>query len=375
MKLVPKMAEKLVVKNLVKKYGDFTAVKGISFDVKEGEVVALLGPSGCGKTTTLKCIAGLEEVTDGEIYLDGRLINDLEPWQRNIAMVFQSYALYPNMKAYDIIAFPLRVRGLSENEIKRRVKEVAEMLKIQHVLDHKPGELSGGERQRVALARALIRDADVYLLDEPLTNLDAKLRISMRSELREIIERTKATMIYATPDANEAMVIADRIAVMKDGEIVQIGDGLQLFNEPRNVFVATYTSYPPMNIIENCSIKSFKESIIVENESRSISIKILRKRERIRRLIGRKVIVGFRPQLLKLEKSDKREGSNIGKIILIEESYPEAILHCILHDNKVVTAVMPLSELEFSVGDYVHLEIDEDNLYLFDQASGERIVV
>jgi len=371
---VSELAKKLVVKNLVKKYGDFTAVRGISFDVKEGEVVALLGPSGCGKTTTLKCIAGLEKVTDGEIYLDGRLINDLEPWERNVAMVFQSYALYPNMKAFDIIALPLRVRKLAENEVRRRVIETAKLLSIQHVLDHKPGELSGGERQRVALARALVRDAELYLLDEPLTNLDAKLRISMRAELRRLIKEMKVTILYATPDATEAMVVADRIAIMRDGEILQFDEPSQLYDQPKNVFVATYTGYPPMNIIENCSVKPFKEFITVESESRSISFKVLRKREKFKKLIGQKVTIGFRPESIKLKKTEE-EADNVAKVVLIEETQPDAVLHCLLRDGKVVAATIPLSECEFTLGSYVHLEVDEDDLHVFDQKTKERIKI
>ena len=364
---------KLRVENLVKKYGDFTAVRGISFDVMEGEVVALLGPSGCGKTTTLKCIAGLEKPTSGNIYIDGELVNDLEPWERNVRMVFQSYALYPNMRAYDIIALPLKVQKRPEEEIKRRVYEVAEMVKISHVLDHKPGELSGGERQRVAMARALIMDAKLYLLDEPLTNLDAKLRIMMRSELRRILKELKVSVVYSSPDCLEVMSIADRIAVMNDGQILQFDKPLNVYNDPKNLFVATFVGYPPMNIIKNCIITSKGDKVVIRNESGSIELELPNKNKAgIVDQTMSNIAVGFRPEHVMIQERNKG-GPNTGRIILIEEAPPDSYLHVMLSDGTVITVSIPQSELRWSLNDLIMIDVSSENVYLFDPKTGERI--
>lgn len=362
---------KLRVENLVKKYGDFTAVRGISFDVMEGEVVALLGPSGCGKTTTLKCIAGLEKPTAGNIYIDGELVNDLEPWERNVRMVFQSYALYPNMKAYDIIALPLKIQKRPETEIKRRVYEVAEMVKITHVLDHRPGELSGGERQRVALARALIMDAKLYLLDEPLTNLDAKLRIMMRSELRRILKELRVSVVYSSPDCLEAMSIADRIAVMNNGQILQFDRPSNVYNDPKNLFVATFVGYPPMNIIKNCVLTRKEDKVTIRSESGSVELMI--PHNYTSEMVGRSsIVIGFRPEHITLKETTK-EGPNTGRIILIEEAPPDSYVHVMLSDGMVITASIPQSELQWSLNDLIGIEVNSENIYIFDPKTGDRI--
>ena len=332
-----------------------------------------LGPSGCGKTTTLKCIAGLEKPTSGNIYIDDELVNELEPWERNVRMVFQSYALYPNMKAYDIIALPLRVQKMPEEEIKKRVTEIAEMVRIRHVLDHKPGELSGGERQRVAMARALIMEAKLYLLDEPLTNLDAKLRIMMRSELRRILKELKVSVVYSSPDCLEAMSIADRIAVMNNGQILQFDKPSVIYSNPKNIFVATFVGYPPMNIIKNCSLKIEGGKSIIRNDSGCIEFLFSdRSVNEFRNLSGDKFILGFRPEHVEISKISG-PGPNIGKVILIEEAPPDSYIHIMLPDETVIVASTPQTELHCSINEMVSINVSKENVYLFDSKNGQLI--
>lgn len=237
------------VENLVKRFEDVVAVNDISLEVKDGEFVVLLGPTGCGKTTTLRCIAGLETPDSGEIYIDGRPVTKLSPAERDIAFVFQTFALYPHMRVYDNIAFPLKAVKLPKEEIDKRVREVAEILRISHLLSRRPGKLSGGEMQRVALGRAMVRRPKVFLMDEPLTSLDAKLRAEMRAELKRLQTDQNATTIYVTHDQLEAMSMGDRIAVMDAGKILQIGTPMDVYNHPENLFVAGFIGTPEMNMI------------------------------------------------------------------------------------------------------------------------------
>lgn len=238
------------VRGLVKRFGDVTAVDGVNLLSKDGEFLVLLGPSGCGKTTLLRMIAGLEKPTSGMILIDNNVMTDLPPRARNIAMVFQSYALYPHMTVFKNIAFPLRPLGTKKEEIKRKVAWSAGMFEIEHLLNRKPRELSGGERQRVALARAMVREPSLFLLDEPLSNLDAKLRISAREELQQLQKRIGITTLYVTHDQVEAMGLGDRIVVMDDGKVRQIGTPTEVYRKPENTFVATFLGSPPMNLIE-----------------------------------------------------------------------------------------------------------------------------
>jgi multiple sugar transport system ATP-binding protein len=238
------------VRGLVKRFGDVTAVDGVNMLSKDGEFLVLLGPSGCGKTTLLRMIAGLETPTSGEILIDGKVMTDLPPRARNIAMVFQSYALYPHMTVYKNIAFPLRPLGTKKDEIEKKVQWSAQMFEIAHLLDRKPRELSGGERQRVALARAMVREPSLFLLDEPLSNLDAKLRTSAREELQQLQKRIGITALYVTHDQVEAMGLGNRIVVMSDGKVRQIGTPGEVYRKPADTFVATFLGSPPMNLIE-----------------------------------------------------------------------------------------------------------------------------
>ncbi|HQQ17425.1 MAG TPA: sn-glycerol-3-phosphate ABC transporter ATP-binding protein UgpC, partial [Fervidobacterium sp.] len=246
----------VVLEHVWKVYeGKVEAVKDANFVVEDKEFLVLLGPSGCGKTTTLRMIAGLEEITKGEIKIDGRVVNDVEPKDRDIAFVFQNYALYPHMTVYDNMAFGLKLRKVPKNEIDERVHEAAKILEIESLLDRKPRQLSGGQRQRVAVGRAIVRHPKVFLFDEPLSNLDAKLRVQMRSELKKLHARLEATIVYVTHDQVEAMTMADKIVIMKDGVIQQIGTPYEVYNRPANMFVAGFIGSPAMNFIEGKIIK------------------------------------------------------------------------------------------------------------------------
>ncbi len=239
----------VVLKNIKKKFDEVVAVNNVNLEIADREFVVLVGPSGCGKTTTLRMIAGLEEITEGEIFIGDRLVNKLAPKDRNIAMVFQSYALYPHMKVSDNMAFGLKMRKVPKEERRGLVGKTADILGIQDLLDRKPKQLSGGQRQRVALGRAIVRDPEVFLFDEPLSNLDAKLRVQMRTELKKLHERLQATVVYVTHDQVEAMTMGDRIVVMKDGIVQQVGSPLDLYNKPANLFVAGFIGSPAMNFI------------------------------------------------------------------------------------------------------------------------------
>src|SRR5438093_4314196 len=241
---------RVLLKNLNKKYDDVHAVKDVNLEIHDREFVVLVGPSGCGKTTTLRMVAGLEEISSGEIRIDEQRINELAPMDRDIAMVFQNYALYPHMSVYDNMAFGLRMRKFGRDEIERRVRQAAEILGIQALLERRPRQLSGGQRQRVALGRAIVRNPRVFLFDEPLSNLDAKLRVQMRVELKRLHERLSTTAIYVTHDQVEAMTLGDRVVVMKDGLVQQVGQPMDVYRNPADTFVAKFLGNPPMNLLK-----------------------------------------------------------------------------------------------------------------------------
>jgi multiple sugar transport system ATP-binding protein len=251
----PVFMASVTLEKVTKRFGDVTAVNAVDLEVADQEFVVLVGPSGCGKSTTLRMIAGLEEVSSGTIRIGGRVVNDLPPKERDIAMVFQNYALYPHMTVYDNMAFALRLRRRPQAEIDRRIREVAEMLDIGHLLRRKPRELSGGEQQRVALGRAIVREPQVFLMDEPLSNLDAKMRVQMRAEIGRLHRRLKTTTLYVTHDQVEAMTMADRVVVMKDGVIQQVATPQEIYNLPANKFVAGFIGSPPMNFIDGALVR------------------------------------------------------------------------------------------------------------------------
>src|SRR5438132_7725532 len=287
--------------NLVKRYGSTEAVKGVSLDVKSGDFVVLLGPSGCGKTTTLRCISGLETPDSGEIYIGDQLANYLLPKQRNVAMVFQNYALYPHMTVFKNVAFPLEISKTPKSEIEKRVDDVAKLLDIKKLLQRKPRQLSGGEQQRVALARAIVRQPSVFLMDEPLSNLDAKLRLYTRAEIKRLQEELKITTIYVTHDQAEAMSMADKVAVMHQGNLVQYEDPLSIYGRPASTFVAGFVGSPPMNLIDVSVIDSASSMFLDAGSFKYRLPEPLSTLLRSHMTEGR-AILGIRPEDLKVSK-------------------------------------------------------------------------
>ena len=287
----------LSLTNVCKVYPNgFEAVKDFNLEVEDQEFIIFVGPSGCGKSTTLRMIAGLEEISSGELKIDGRVVNDVEPKDRDIAMVFQNYALYPHMTVFDNMAFGLKLRKVPKDEIKKKVEEAAKILDLEKLLDRKPKALSGGQRQRVAMGRAIVRNPKVFLMDEPLSNLDAKLRVQMRSEIASLHNRLKATIIYVTHDQTEAMTLGTRIVVLKDGVIMQVDSPQKLYNEPNNLFVAGFIGSPQMNFIDAvCKVEGERVTLNFEKTS------VVLPPAKAKKLIdggynGKTVVMGIRPE-------------------------------------------------------------------------------
>ncbi|UJW84801.1 ABC transporter ATP-binding protein [Devosia sp. SL43] len=290
----------LSLKRLEKSFNDARIIKGIDLEVSEGEFVVFVGPSGCGKSTLLRMIAGLEDVTQGEIVIGGKVVNDLPPVQRGIAMVFQSYALYPHMTVFENIAFPLRVEKLPTDEVNTRVHAAAKVLQLEPRLQHRPGQLSGGQRQRVAIGRAIVRQPKIFLFDEPLSNLDAALRSEMRIELMELHKRLGSTMVYVTHDQVEAMTMADKIVVLDAGTIAQVGSPLELYHKPDNLFVAGFIGSPKMNFINGTVTSADGETAVVDlGALGTISLP-----RQSRAIAGQTVTLGIRPEHLNLDGGD-----------------------------------------------------------------------
>ncbi|MBQ3124952.1 MAG: sn-glycerol-3-phosphate ABC transporter ATP-binding protein UgpC [Clostridia bacterium] len=285
----------LQLKNIYKRYsGNVTAVSDFCIDIEDKEFIILVGPSGCGKSTTLRMIAGLEEISEGELYIGGKLMNDVAPKDRDIAMVFQSYALYPHMTVFDNMAFALKLRKTPKDEIKKRVTEAAKILDIEHLLDRKPKALSGGQRQRVAMGRAIVRSPKVFLMDEPLSNLDAKLRVAMRTEIKKLHNKLKTTFIYVTHDQTEAMTMGTRIVVMKDGVVQQIDSPNNLYNNPCNQFVAGFIGSPQMNFVD-VTIEKDGEGVCAVFGANKVAIPE-GKAGALADYVGKEVVMGIRPE-------------------------------------------------------------------------------
>ncbi len=342
--------------------GDVRAVDNVNITVSDKEFVVLVGPSGCGKTTTLRMVAGLEEISEGELYIDGKLVNNVAPKDRDIAMVFQNYALYPHMSVYDNMAFGLKIRKFPKAEIQKRVKEAAQILDIEELLDRKPKALSGGQRQRVAVGRAIVRKPKVFLFDEPLSNLDAKLRVQMRAEISSLHNRLQATMIYVTHDQVEAMTMADTIVVMKDGVIQQIGSPLELYNHPANRFVAGFIGSPPMNFM-TVTIKEEGGKIIADEGGNHIDITGANA-ETVKPYVGKELIFGVRPEDLIYQ--DKGSSNNLIKasVTVIEPLGAEIQLFVDTGRHSLVAKVAP--RYEFRVGDEAFFQADMSNVVFFD---------
>ena len=350
------MAE-VTLRNLTKRWGDFIGVDNQSLEVCDREFLVLLGPSGCGKTTTMRMIAGLEDPTDGEIWIGDRLVNDDLPKDRDVAMVFQNYGLYPHMTIFDNIAYPLRVRGTPKSQIEPRVRKAAEQVELTEFLHRKPKELSGGQRQRVALARAIVRTPKVFLMDEPLSNLDAKLRVTMRAELKHLSRELKITTIYVTHDQIEAMTLADRVAVMKDGVIQQLGTPDDIYNDPANLFVAGFIGSPAMNLI-NGSVQN--GHFVTTGGTKLVGVPAPERAS---------VVLGVRADDLRV--CDEGQG-DIDVRIYAFENTGEATLLTVQWGAQRVIAKGD-RHLRKDQGDMVSISLDPSHLYLFDPDTGNRI--
>ncbi|WP_461866069.1 ABC transporter ATP-binding protein [Thermococcus sp.] len=352
---------RVLLKNVTKKFGEVTAVKNLNLEIKDGEFMVLLGPSGCGKSTTLRMIAGLETPTEGEIWIGDSIVNDVDPTKRNVAMVFQSYALYPHMTVFGNIEFPLKMSGVPKEERIKKVKEVAEFLGIDTLLNRKPNELSGGQQQRVALARALVREPQVFLLDEPLSNLDAKIRTQMRFELKKLLSyELGITTVYVTHDQVEAMTMADRIAVMNKGILQQVGTPDEIFYKPKNTFVATFVGSPPMNLIEGEIVEKDGNSIF---ETEHFSLKLPNN------VPKGKVILGFRPQHVEISQSMK-DNFIKGTLLGVEKLGVENFGHIGYGDVEIVIRLP--EDIKITKGE-IYWRPERNRIYLFDLNSRETI--
>ncbi len=364
---------KVLLENITKKFGDVVAVDNVSMEVKDGEFVVFLGPSGCGKTTTLRLIAGLETLTSGSIYIGDTLVNDLEPVSRDTAMVFQSYALYPHMTVFDNMAFPLKMKKMPKQEREKRVKEIADMLDIGELLKRKPKELSGGQKQRVAVGRAIVREPKVFLFDEPLSNLDAKLRVQTRVELRKLHEELGVTSIYVTHDQAEAMILGDRIAVMNDGRIRQLGPPQDIYHHPTDTFVAGFIGAPPMNLID-CSITEDKTKLFLEAEGFRTAVPDELK-EIAKGYIGHEVVLGIRPE-------------DIHDRHLVPDALPTSVIKATVYATEILgsdTYVHLLCGadrfqarfpgiIQARIGDEIEVVFDPLKIHLFDKKTEKAIV-
>lgn len=366
------------LRNVKKIYDkNVVAVQDFNLEIKDKEFIVLVGSSGCGKSTTLRMIAGLEEITEGEIYIGDKLVNDVAPKDRDIAMVFQNYALYPHMSVYDNMAFGLKLRKTSHSEIDRRVKQAAEILGIEELMDRKPRALSGGQRQRVAIGRAIVREPKVFLMDEPLSNLDAKLRNQMRAELIKLRERVNTTFIYVTHDQTEAMTLGDRIVIMKDGFIQQIGTPENVFNQPANAFVAGFIGSPMMNFFKAQLIRTGDKYRV---ELYDAKINLSPSREKI--LLAKNVesvpiTLGIRPEHIRLVET-VTENSFTAELDVSEMMGSEVYLHALTEDEKLIirvqTAILPTSvALKLYEKQQLRLAIPEPLIHLFDADTGENM--
>lgn len=363
------------LKGIYKIYpGDVTAVKDFNLEIEDKEFIVLVGPSGCGKSTTLRMVAGLEEISKGELYIGDRLVNDVPPKDRDIAMVFQNYALYPHMTVYKNMAFGLELRKTPKDEIERRVREAARVLDIEHLLDRKPKALSGGQRQRVALGRAMVRNPAVFLLDEPLSNLDAKLRASMRTELIKLHKRLGTTFVYVTHDQTEAMTMGDRIVVMKDGLIQQVDTPQNLYEKPCNLFVAGFMGSPQMNFIDGKLLKE-GDAYCVEVGEDKLFIDPAKANEAMAAYVGKPVKMGIRPEDLKdnpdfLAANPK---SVVNTTVEVSELMGnEVYLYLDYAGNRMTARVAP--DTKSRSGDKIKVGMDTRKIHLFDPETEEVIM-
>ncbi len=352
-------------KNVSKMFGDFVALNDLDIEINDKEFLVLVGPSGCGKTTALRCLAGLEEVSSGQVIIGDRVVNDIAPKDRDIAMVFQSYALYPHMTVFDNMAFGLKLRRVPKPEIARRVQEAAQILGIENLLKRKPRELSGGQRQRVAVGRAIVREPKVFLFDEPLSNLDAKLRVQTRAEISKLHQRLQTTFIYVTHDQTEAMTMATRIAVMNKGILQQLDSPQNLYNHPANLFVAGFIGSPAMNFFPS---KLRKDDGAIFVDTGDFSVKLPEKhKDTLGNFIGKEVIFGIRPDDIfnpSYMPAGIRAEKVSAKVDVTELMGNEIFLYLVSGKNNFTARVDPRSH--YTIGESVELAFNMDNFHIFD---------
>jgi multiple sugar transport system ATP-binding protein len=351
----------VTIRDVRKAFGSAQILHGVSVTIEDGEFVILVGPSGCGKSTLLRMIAGLEQITSGDIAIGGRVVNDVAPKERDIAMVFQNYALYPHMTVRENMGFSLRLKSAPQSEIQERVRRAAEILDLGRLLDRYPRQLSGGQRQRVAMGRAIVRDPAVFLFDEPLSNLDAKLRVAMRAEIKALHQRLKTTTVYVTHDQVEAMTMADRIAVMNEGRIEQIGAPLELYDDPANLFVAGFIGSPAMNFIEGrLDTEGASPAVVAENGARLPLVSAPPSSH------GRLVVYGARPEHIMLS-----DDGLPAEVVVVEPTGSEIQVLAKL-GGREVTAVFR-DRHPFKPGTTIHLKPRADLALIFDKESGKRL--
>ncbi len=361
----------LILKNVTKVYegSQQKSVDNFCLDIEDKEFIILVGPSGCGKSTTLRMIAGLEEITSGELYIGDQLVNDVSPKDRDIAMVFQSYALYPHMTVFENMAFGLKLKKVPKDEIKRRVTEAAKVLDIEHLLDRKPKALSGGQRQRVALGRAIVREPKVFLMDEPLSNLDAKLRVQMRAEIGKLHQRLQTTFIYVTHDQTEAMTMGTRIVVMKDGIIQQVDSPQNLYDKPVNMFVAGFMGSPQMNQVE-ADLVQVGDDFYLEFGSNKVKLPESKLNDEVRAHAGQKVVFGIRPEDIHDEEAFLATFPDA--VINVDVDFSELMgaetyLYLVADGNKFTARVNPRTTAK--TGDSIKVAFDLSKLHIFDKDS------
>jgi multiple sugar transport system ATP-binding protein len=361
---------RVLIRNLNKMYDEVHAVKDVNLEIRDKEFLVLVGPSGCGKTTTLRMVAGLESITSGQVLIGDVVVNELPPMDRDIAMVFQNYALYPHMSVYDNMAFGLKMRKVDRAEIAKRVQVAAEILGMQDYLKRKPRQLSGGQRQRVALGRAIVRQPQVFLFDEPLSNLDAKLRVQMRVELKKLHNRLNTTAVYVTHDQVEAMTLGDRVVVMKDGLVQQVGEPLELYNAPVNRFVAGFIGSPAMNFAA-VRVRDADGGLRADNTGLGIDIPA-EIGPRLRPYAGRDVTIGIRPEDLQVANGSHPPGLCFDAMVeVVERLGPEILLDLQVGEQTMVAAVEPT--VRAKRGDKLRFALRPERLHFFDTTSEAAI--
>jgi len=345
------------LKNLEKSYGKTKVIHDLSIDINEGELIVIVGPSGCGKSTLLRMVAGLEDINSGNILIDNKIVNDLEPMERNIAMVFQNYALYPHMTVFENMSYGLKILKIPKNEISSRVQKAAEILELGELLERKPSQLSGGQRQRVAMGRAIVRDPVAFLFDEPLSNLDAKLRVQMRLEIKKLQKQLKTTSLYVTHDQVEAMTLADRMVVMNEGNVEHVGTPLEVYTKPKTLFTAQFIGSPAMNILkgecQSNQIKLSSGAILKANSKHNGEVN-----------------VGLRPEDFTIDE----KGTIKLKVELVELIGANTLIHGRLENsNEILVASIAGVISDSKIGNHINLSFNETKLHLFDTNSDQRI--